>query len=180
LKGLATGAETRHKWTQANASRRREFEGLYLQSYSLVYNFVRTRMASDADTEDVVSEAFLKAARAFGSFDPKRARFSTWVISIAKNCMASYFRKQRPTVALEEAPLSAFGVSGEQDRVDDRELVKQLLGCLDDTERELVAMKYRDGLRNVDIARNLHMNSSTVSTVLSRALSKMRATMERG
>ncbi len=177
MKGLATGAETRHKWTQANASRRWEFEGLYLQSYSLVYNFVRTRMASDADTEDVVSEAFLKAARAF---DPKRARFSTWVISIAKNCMASYFRKQRPAVALEEAPLSAFGVPGEQDRVDDRELVKQLLGCLDDTERELVALKYRDGLRNVDIACELHMNSSTVSTVLSRALMKMRAQIERG
>lgn len=137
-------------------------------------------MASDADAEDIVSEAFLKAARAFDSFDPERARFTTWTISIAKNCMASHFRKQRPTVALEEAPLSTLGVAGEQGMIDDRETVKQLLACLDDNERELVALKYRDGLRNVDIARELHMNSSTVSTVLSRALIKMRAQIERG
>lgn len=161
-------------------AREREFERLYLQSYELVYNYVRYRMTDDTAAEDVIAEAFLSAARSFDRFDPRRAKFSTWVISIAKNCIINYYRKDKPTVPLEDVPTRAVATSGEHDNVDDRLLVDQLLGSLDDVERELVVLKYRDGMRNVDIARELHMNASTVSTKLANALSKMRAVMQKG
>ena len=157
----------------------REFEKLYLQSYKLVYSYVRARMSNDADAEDVVSEAFLKAAHSFASFDPRRAKFSTWVVTIARNCMISHFRKERPTVVLEDVPASAIAVEGEQASIEDRDLALQLLSALDADEREIVLLKYREGLRNVDIARHLSMNPSTVSTVLARALEKMRMRAER-
>ena len=152
----------------------REFERLYLESYGLVYGYVRARVASDADAEDIVSEAFLKAARSFGSFDPSRAKFGTWVTAIAKNCMASHFRREKPSTPIEDVSQRELAVEGGQDAVDDALLAKQLIACLDDDERELVACKYRDGMRNVDIARELDMNASTVATMLSRALAKMR------
>lgn len=144
-----------------------------------MYGWVRARMARDADAEDIVAEAYLKAARSFDSFDPTRAKFGTWVTSIAKNCMASHFRKSQPTAALDDVSESAFAVDGGQDAVGDLMLVKQLLACLDDDERQLVALKYRDGLRNVDIAQELGINPSTVATKLSRALAKMRAIVEK-
>ena len=152
----------------------RDFERLYRESYSTVYGWVRVRMSSDEDAQDVVSEAFLNAARAFGSFDPSRAKFSTWVTTIARNCMISHFRKQRPSVTLEDVPETTYMVSGGQENVDDQLLAKALLACLDDEERELVALKYREGLRNVEIAKELGMNPSTVATKLVRALNKMR------
>lgn len=155
-------------------SREREFERLYRESFSTVYGWVRVRMGSDADAEDVVAEAYLHAARAFDSFDPSRAKFTTWVTTIARNCMVSHFRKQRPTTALEDVPETLSAVDGGQGGVDDRLLAKKLLACLDDDERELVALKYRDDMRNVDIAAELGMNPSTVATKLARALGKMR------
>ena len=136
-------------------------------------------MANDADTEDIVAEAFLKAARSFSSFDPARAKFSTWVVTIAKNCMISHFRKKRPTTALDDVPQEACAVDGDQEAVENRNLAEQLLSCLDETERELVLYKYRDDMRNVDIARILGMNPSTVSTKLANALAKMRKAFER-
>jgi len=144
-----------------------------------VYGYVRVRMACDEDAEDVVAEAYLHAARAFGTFDPRRARFSTWVTAIARNCMNSHYRKAHPSVALEDVPDQLFAESGGQENVDDRLLAKRLLACLDDGERELIALKYHEGMRNVDIAQALGMNPSTVSTVLARALAKMRARLER-
>ena len=152
----------------------RDFERLYRESYSTVYGWVRVRMSSDEDAQDVVSEAFLNAARAFGSFDPSRAKFSTWVTTIARNCMISHFRKERPAVALEDVPQSTCAVEGGQSAVDDRDFAYQLLALLDDTERALVLLKYREGLRNIDISRSLGMNPSTVSTKLSKSLVKMR------
>lgn len=157
----------------------REFEKLYLQSFKLVYNYVRARVTCDADAEDIVSEAYLKAARAFDGFDSKRSKFSTWVVAIARNCMISHFRKRRPEAALEDVPASLIAVEGDQVAVDDRDLALQLLAVLNDDEREIVLLKYREGLRNVDIAQNLSMNPSTVSTILARALEKMRAHAER-
>lgn len=145
-----------------------------------MYGFVRARMSCDADAEDVVSEAFMKAARSFKSFDPARAQFGTWVTAIARNCMISHFRRERPVSSIDDVAEITLAVPGGQNEVDDRDLVKQLLACLNDDERELVAMKYRDGMRNVDIAAELGMNPSTVSTVLACARAKMRACLEGG
>ena len=184
IEGQATGGRAQHigriaRRRTGSRAKEREFERLYLESYGLVYGFVRSRMSCDADAEDVVAEAFMKASRAFSSYDPTRAKFSTWVTTIARNCMASHYRHVRVTSALEDAPKEACAVAGGQDAVDDLLLAQQLLACLDDSERELVVLKYRDGLRNVDIARELNMNASTVSTVLARALAKMREIAER-
>ena len=158
--------------------REREFERLYLQSYGTVYGFVRARMASDADAEDVVSEAFIKAARSFASFNPNRAKFGTWVTAIAKNCMISHFRRERSTTPIDEVSERTFAVSGGQEAGENRERVQQLLACLDDSARMLAALKYRDGMRNVDIAADLGMNPSTVATVLASARAKMCAKLE--
>ena len=157
----------------------REFEELYTQSYGLVYGYVRANMGDDAAAEDVVAEAYLKAARAFERFDPARAKFSTWVVAIARNCMISHYRRERPHSALEDVPPSFASVEGGQDTVDDRDLALELLASLDDGERELVLMKFREDMRNVEIAEQLGMNPSTVATNLSRALAKMRARAER-
>ena len=128
----------------------------------------------------MVSEAFLKAARAFDRYDASRAKFSTWVIRIAINCMSDYYRRERPTSALDSIPESIIAVPAEQDAVADRDLAFRLLATLNASERELVLLKYQEGKRNVDIARELNMNASTVSTKLSVALAKMRSAAAKG
>ncbi|MBQ9004426.1 MAG: sigma-70 family RNA polymerase sigma factor [Eggerthellaceae bacterium] len=151
-----------------------EFERLYLESYAAVYNYVRYRMDNDVEVEDVVSEAFMRAARAFGTFDSTRAKFSTWVITIARNCMMDHWRRAHPAIELDNISGDRLAVPDTTGGVADRDLVGRLLAVLDDTERNLVLMKYREGFRNVDIAAELGMNASTVSTKLANALAKMR------
>ena len=180
----ATRGEKRHTVSAAPQTgdlqaREREFEKLYLESYTLVYNYIFYRMAGDSAVEDIVAEAYLLAARSFGRFDPKRSKFSTWVTSIAINCMKDHYRKVKPTAAIEDVSETAIAVQGGQEAVDDRELVRKLLEVLDENERELVYLKYYQGMRNVDIAKDLNMNASTVSTKLANALAKMRAAMEK-
>lgn len=156
-----------------------EFTRLYRESYPKVYGYVRRRMEGDAAAEDIVAEAYLFAARSFHRYDPKMAQFSTWVIRIAINCMVSHYRKERPHASLDELPEWSSTQSDESSAIDDRELVNQLLDELDERDRILVLMKYRDGKRNVEIAEELGMNPSTISTALARALAKMREAYER-
>lgn len=143
-----------------------------------MYNYVRVRMRNTQDTEDVVAEAYLRAARSFSSFDPERAKFSTWVVRIAVNCMNDHYRKTRHALALDDVSEAELSLPGEQEHLDDYYLVDRLLGCLNAEERELVAMKYHEGYRNVEIAEELGMNLSTVSTKLARAIQKMRSSSD--
>ena len=171
----ASGSEARPTSTfRRRPSPEREFERLYRESYELVYNYVRCRMADDAAAEDVVAEAFHKAARSFGSFDPARAKFSTWVVKIAVNCMNDHYRRLRPTSCIDDIPEGHLACPDGTGDLVDRDLADHLLGVLDPAERELVVMKYREGYRNVDIAAEPGMNASTVATKLANALAKMR------
>ena len=152
------------------------FEELYRQSFADVYNYTYYRMLDQQAAEDATSEAFLRAARFFDRFDPQRASFTTWVKAIARNCVNQHYRKHRATVPLEEVSESAFVEDrDESERVIDSELVRKLLGTIEDIDREMLFLKYYEDKRNVDIARELGMNESTVATRLQRALAKMRA-----
>lgn len=159
-----------------NRDPKRSFERRYRDSYSLVYNYVYRRVPNREACEDVVAEAFLRAARFYGNFDESRAKFSTWVISIARNCISDYYERNVPSAPLDEVPEGFYSEESTQyDNVGDAELVSQLMALLSDEEREMVFLKYYQGLRNVEIAEELGMNVSTVSTKLSRAMSRMRA-----
>ena len=115
---------------------------------SVIIDDLREQM-TDAAAEDIVAEAYLLAARSFHRYDPKLALFSTWVIRIAINCMASHYRKEHPLASLDDLPEWSSSQIDEQAVVDDRELVNQLLGELDERDRILVLMKYRDGKRKI-------------------------------
>lgn len=171
-------SKTRRRSADVVASEQ-EFARLYTDSYKLVYNYVRYRMGGDEAAEDVVSEAYLQAARHFESYDPSRAKFSTWVIKIAINCMHTYKRKARPSAPLEDIPERLVAQGAAEGEVLNKDYVDRLLSVLDESERELVLMKYHEGYRNVEIAEELDMNPSTVSTKLANALAKMRVAAER-
>ena len=152
------------------------FERYYRECYPMVYNYVFRRLADYSATEDVVSEAFLRAARFFDRFNPARAKFSTWVISIARNCISDYYSRNVPTAAIEDVSEATFATTDSyDDQSGERDLARRLLELLDDAERELVHMKYYEGKRNIEIAKELGINASTVSTKLARAMAKMRA-----
>lgn len=155
--------------------RNASFEHYYRESYSLVYNYVLRRTSNREVAEDVVSEAFLRAARFYERFDPTRAKFSTWVISIARNCISDYFDREVATAPIDEVPEGVFAQEDTQaDHLDDLAMLQKLLAKLDDEEKELIYLKYYEGKRNTEIAEVLGMNASTVSTKLSRAIAKMR------
>ena len=177
--GWHTTVSKPHSKAERERSRKRdterEFERLYRESYETVYYYIRRRMSDEQETEDIVAEAYLRAARSFEKYDPARAKFSTWVVKIATNCMKSHWRRSHVEQRIEDVPDHRLTLADETAQVADRDMVERLLDALDGSEERLVLMKYREGYRNVDIAAELNMNASTVSTALARALAKMRA-----
>ena len=68
------------------------------QLLEFLYRMTRNRELA----EDLGQEAFLKAYRLLGRYDSKKAAFSTWLFTIARNLCIDTLRRKRPeTVDLD-------------------------------------------------------------------------------
>jgi RNA polymerase sigma-70 factor, ECF subfamily len=77
---------------EAQAGSRRSFDVLACRYKRRLFVYLRPRLASDQDAEDLVQETFLKLYRNIGSYDPAY-RFSTWLYTSASRLAIDSFRK---------------------------------------------------------------------------------------
>ncbi|MGE5544517.1 MAG: RNA polymerase sigma factor, partial [Bacillota bacterium] len=155
-----------------------EFERMYEDYFPKVYNFIFYRLLHKQDTEDLVSEVFLKVARNIFSYNPQKAKFNTWIFTIARNTLTDYFRRRQRTVPLDEcdAELTRIDYAEQYEAIEDdeRRMVYQALMRLDSSSRQVLALKYFGELSNREISKLTGINESTVSTIALRSRQKMR------
>ena len=156
-------------------------EEVYNTYFSMVYNYVFYKLLHKANTEDVVSQVFMKVCRHLHSFDPEKASLKTWIFRIANNTLTDFYRKQKPTVSyshdetgLENVLHIHFDQQYEQECAPTRQIVLNALKQLSERDRSFVYMKYFLNITNREIARRMNMNESTVSAVLARARQKLK------
>ena len=139
-----------------------------------VYAYVAYRIGDGADAEDVTSATFERALRYRASFDPKRGDAVSWLIGIARRCIADALQRgDVPTGDLPEHPVE----SDEElalSRLDLRAAVAQL----DERDRELVALRFGADLTARQIAELLDLKTNAVEVALHRALGRLRRALE--
>lgn len=70
-----------------------DFETLLRRYQNPVERFVRFRIPSQPDAEDVLQEVYLTAYRGFSRLQ-NRESFQAWIIAIARNKCRDYFRRR--------------------------------------------------------------------------------------
>jgi RNA polymerase sigma factor (sigma-70 family) len=128
--------------------------------------FLARTMGADV-ADDIAQDAFLKAWRAAGQYDG-RARYSTWLTSIAWRCRLDSLRRERRH---EVADLDAHAMpaSGE---VDD------MLARLSEKERAALVLCEGHGWTHAEAAQLLAMPLGTLKSTVARAKAKCRAMWE--
>jgi RNA polymerase sigma-70 factor (ECF subfamily) len=142
---------------------------------NFVFRFVRDR----ALAEDLAQEGFLRVYQRLSTYDPER-KFSSWFFQVLRNITIDHLRVNRlPTASLDElaeegnerAAVDRQGASPE-DVAGQGELasaVSAALARLRPEYREVVVLRYQEGLTHPEIAEILGMPSGTVKTYLHRA-----------
>ena len=80
--------------SRAAAGEAAPFEALMRRYNQLQFRTAYSILKSDADAEDAVQEAYLRAWRALGSFRAE-SRFSTWLVRIVTNEALGRLRRSR-------------------------------------------------------------------------------------
>lgn len=146
------------------------FETLFHTYYSMIFALSYNMTGRHHDAEEVVQEAFIKAARALPRFR-RDSSFKTWLYRIAMNTGADFRRKRRDDIELDES-LAAPRPEMEQHPLG--EALRLALDSLSIGQRQAIVLTYFDGLNHAETASILRCAETTVSWRVFTAKRKLR------
>ena len=152
---------------------------LLLSHLDSAYNLARWLVRNDADAEDVVQEAYMRAFQYSDGFRGGDAR--AWLLTIVRNTSYRWLRKTRayePVAQFdEEIHSSSIGMSNPEQLLlqnADGRLVEKALSELPVRFREILVLRELEGLSYKEIAVVMDVPMGTVMSTLSRARDRFR------
>ena len=141
------------------------FEKLLEAERVSVERFVRYRINSKTDADDVLQEVYLTAYQKYSQLKSKES-FKAWIISIARNKCNDYFRKKATLYEIPIEEITEKELSDNRYGVSIGSVVRETLGLLGDKDRQILYLYYWKELPQAEIAKKLGIPVGTVKSRL--------------
>ncbi|MDA1230335.1 MAG: RNA polymerase sigma factor [Planctomycetota bacterium] len=164
-------------WRKAKAGDASAFEELFELHVDWMLVFVRTRLGAELrekiEAEDILQDAFVGALKGFDEFDyTDDGGFRRWMCRIVDNRLRDhhdYFSAQKRQVApvprsAPTGPITAMG------RAENREQIELALGKLSDEHREVLLLRYFEGLNCDETGQRMNRSAGAIRNLCTRAL----------
>jgi RNA polymerase sigma factor (sigma-70 family) len=161
------------------ASRDAEAATAFVRRYqSRVYGLAFTIVGSPTVAEDVAQEAFVRAWRHAASYDPRKGRVATWLLTITRNLAidAIRMRGEQP-VDPYQLTLSLVSREGDADSglpLDDRENLRRAVRGLPAEQARAITLAVFYGLTGKEVAAVEDIPLGTAKTRIRRGLARLR------
>ncbi len=154
-------------------------EGIYDEYAPTVLGYLINVLRDRGVAEDVHQQVFLEVWQRVPTYDPKRASVLTWIMTIARSRAIDELRRRVPEprdpgkpgvirLAEDDDP------EGSPDALVERWRVAHLLSKLRPEERELLRMRFYEGLSQSEIAERTDIPLGTVKMRMVGALRRLR------
>jgi RNA polymerase sigma-70 factor (ECF subfamily) len=168
------------------------FGDLYDYYLPRVFGFVVRRVGDRAVAEDVTAATFERALAVIRRGDFRNESFGGWLYRVASNAVVDDARRGRRTIPLgvratdldrdgedasdtigDDAALAAFAAAL------DRDVLRRALVALPEAHRQVIVLKFYDGLEIDELCAALGCSRPTLAVKLHRALRALRAEIGR-
>ncbi|MBI2099202.1 RNA polymerase sigma factor [Candidatus Uhrbacteria bacterium] len=156
---------------------------VYDEYVNRIYRFIYFKVSGEEEARDLVSETFLRAWQ-YLQEGKQIKQLSSFLYKIARNLVIDHYRKKAMSVLTEsELPAAMFGDEGRQGKEietkHDFGLLLAAMNKMKEEYREVVQLKYIDGLSVGEIADILDKNRGAVRVTLHRASKTLRELMNK-
>lgn len=141
------------------------FEHLLEENRSFVERFVKFRVSSLADAEDILQEVYTAAFEKFSQLRNKDA-FKGWIIEIARNKCNDYFREKARRMEIPIDRLTEKEWSYGRYGVSESCTVRETVSLLGDHDKQILYLYYWKELPQKEIAKRLNIPLGTVKSRL--------------
>jgi RNA polymerase sigma-70 factor, ECF subfamily len=150
-------------------------------------------VGSREEAEDLAQEVFLRVYRTRKKYRP-RAKFSTWLFTIANNLALNTLRsrQRKPAIRLDVRDSGPLGPRPAEQLVRDREhqpgermqqqelaeIVQRALGNLNERQRTAVVLNKFEDMNYAEIAEIMNLTTKAIKSLLSRARENLRQALK--
>jgi RNA polymerase sigma factor (sigma-70 family) len=149
-----------------------------------VYGLVITIVRDPGTAEDVAQETFVRAWRHAGTYDPRRGRVATWLLTIARNAAIDAIRVRRVEPLDPEVVAArlqrAEGAVDEGAAPDERERVRSAIAALPVGQRRALFLAAYGGRSAREIGELEGAPVGTIKTRIRAAMLKLSEALEVG
>lgn len=157
-----------------------DFQALYKELQPQILHYVKARIGSREDAEDITAEVFVRVYKNLDDFQWQGVSINSWVYRIAKNAIIDHYRKYNKNKNQVEFEKASQHVAASEkdillDILDDEE-EKSLyvaISQLDTEDQYLIYYKYFEDLSISEIAKRLNLSETNVGTKLHRLRKKI-------
>jgi RNA polymerase sigma-70 factor (ECF subfamily) len=147
----------------------------------VVFTIALRSLGNRSDAEDVTQRVFVSAWTSRASFDPSKAKLSTWLVAITRRRVADMHESRAKVRAIQE---QLERTTRPDDLVRDPPDLAQTILVADEIERlepdarQVVRLAFFDDLTHEQISQRLGMPLGTVKSHIRRSLTRMRDRLE--
>ena len=169
---------------QFKSGSQKAFDELMKRYERRIFGYLLRSVRNYEDAEELTLEVFFKAYRALGAWKPK-AKFSTWLYTIASNLSIDYHRakSRQPIYVYEdedviENRLVATDISSNPEKnLEDKErgrIIREAVDELSAKQKTVFMLARYEGMQIKEVAETLGMAEGTVKIHLHRAIKKLQ------
>jgi RNA polymerase sigma factor (sigma-70 family) len=159
-----------------------EFEQMYLGNVEVLMAYFARRCSEPQTVADLTSETFVRAAGAFGGFDPGRGSARAWLFGIAAHvyawhCQQTASGRQAAARLAGRHPLEVDEIDELADKIDAQRAGRELIercSRLPALERAAIELVDLSGLTPKEAAAALGVSRVVLRKRLSRARARLR------
>ncbi|MFH1713273.1 MAG: sigma-70 family RNA polymerase sigma factor [Candidatus Jacksonbacteria bacterium] len=128
-----------------------EFAKLYEYYKNRIFRYIRFRVSTMEEAEDLTSQTFLQAIEHFHKYQDHGSRFGAWLYKIAGNLVCDWYRRKKP-ILLEVEELDKqsnyIAYNNLNKNIDAEIQQKQLIFCINQLKAYEEKNTHRSGNRN--------------------------------
>ena len=145
-----------------------DFHELLSQHRMSAERYVRFRLSSKADADDVLQEVYLTAYRKFDQLK-SRDHFKAWLISIARSKCSDHFRNRADQCEISIESVAEKELVDSRRGIVDEWSVRETLNALSDKDKQVLYLYFWKELPQPEIAKRLNVSLGTVKSRLHTA-----------
>jgi RNA polymerase sigma-70 factor (ECF subfamily) len=170
------------EWDFMQPHQAEKFASLWTTAQSTIASFIRTLVPDYQQADEVLQRVAVTLVRKFDQYDESRS-FAAWAVGFAKYEVL-YYRRERATDKhlfgddIVEQIASRYELLAD-DADPLRDALRQCVDQLEGRSRKVLELRYRRGLKSIDIAEEMTLSDGAVRMLLCRIRQSLRHCIER-
>ena len=148
-------------------------EKVWQEYHSRLRGFIKSRIADDTATDDILQNVFVKMYTGLASLKDA-TKLQSWLYQIARNAIIDYFRSQKPTGEFPDQLQQPETDPGEKVTQELADCLQAMIQRLPDTYREAVILSELQGLTQKEVAEMQGTSFSGAKSRIQRGRAQLK------